>query len=261
MGLRPQWSAMDRIYKVSEGGEARHVIERDGKVCWLEGDLYDGYRPGAEVGGKALTYLPPVRPSKIIAVGLNYRDHALEMSKQLPAEPLIFMKPSTAVVGPEEPIRLPPGHGRVDHEAELAVVMRRQAYRVTRREALDYVLGYTCLNDVTERDLQKKDVQYTRAKGFDTFAPVGPCIAVGLDPGHLGVEGWVNGQKRQDGNTNQLIFPVAVLIEFVTSVMTLHPGDIISTGTPKGVGPLQHGDRVMIKIEGIGSLNNPVVES
>ncbi len=252
---------MDRIYYVNQGSRSGHVVERDGASCWLEGDVFGTYRTGEPVSLDGLTLLPPIQPSKIVAIGLNYRDHAGEMKKVLPTDPLIFMKPSTAVIASGQPIRLPPAHGRVDHEAELAVVIRRRAYRVSRAEAFDYVLGYTCLNDVTDRDLQKKDVQYTRAKGFDTFAPMGPCVAVGLDPGHLGIEGWVNDQKRQAGNTDQLIFPVDVLIEFITSVMTLHPGDVISTGTPQGVGPLQAGDRVTVKIEGIGSLSNPVIDS
>ncbi len=252
---------MDRIYCVSDGTRTGHVVERDGATYWLDGDVFGVYRTGNPIALQGLTLRAPVQPSKIVAIGLNYRDHAGEMNKVLPTDPLIFMKPSTAVIAPGEPIRLPAAHGRVDHEAELAVVIGRRAYRVKRAEAMDYVLGYTCLNDVTDRDLQKKDVQYTRAKGFDTFAPVGPCVAVGLDPAHLTIEGWVNDQKRQDGNTDQLIFPVDALIEFITSVMTLLPGDIISTGTPKGVGPLQAGDRVTVTIEGIGSLSNPVVDA
>jgi 2-keto-4-pentenoate hydratase/2-oxohepta-3-ene-1,7-dioic acid hydratase in catechol pathway len=201
-----------------------------------------------------------VAPSKIVAIGLNYRDHAAEMKKALPEEPLMFMKPSTAVIGPEDPIRVPTGVGEIHYESELAVVIGRTATRVKAAAARDYVLGLTCLNDVTARDLQRKDVQYTRAKGFDTFAPMGPCIAVGLDSGSLAIEGWVNGDKKQSSNTNQLIFPVDQLIEFVTAVMTLHPGDVITTGTPSGVGPLKPGDRMMVKIQDIGTLSNPVVE-
>jgi 2-keto-4-pentenoate hydratase/2-oxohepta-3-ene-1,7-dioic acid hydratase in catechol pathway len=181
------------------------------------------------------------------------------MKKKLPEEPLVFMKPGTAVVGPDQPVSIPLWAGRIDFEAEMAVVMRRRASRVSAAEAMDYVLGVTCLNDVTARELQAKDVQYTRAKGFDTFAPIGPCIAVGLDPSNLAVEGWVNDEKRQSSNTNQLIFPVPELVAFVSRFCTLEPGDIITTGTPSGVGPLKPGDRVMVKVEGVGALSNPCV--
>ncbi len=251
---------MDKIFRVRMGMGGRYGLERDGGLYWLEGDVFGQYQPGADISEQTLQYLAPVRPSKILGIGLNYKDHAAEMRKALPSEPLMFAKPSTAVIGPDDTIRLPAHHGQVDHEAELAVVIGKPCYKASRRDALTYVLGYTCLNDVTDRDLQKKDVQYTRAKGFDTFAPMGPCIAVGLDPTHLTVEGWVNGEKRQDSNTDQLIFPVDALIEFASSVMTLLPGDVISTGTPSGVGPLKHGDRVMVKIAGIGTLSNPVID-
>jgi 2-keto-4-pentenoate hydratase/2-oxohepta-3-ene-1,7-dioic acid hydratase in catechol pathway len=250
---------MDRIYKVRNGREGRYAVEREGAMYWLEGDIFGSYRPGAAVSEEGLGFLAPVRPSKIVAIGLNYKDHAAEMKKPLPEEPLMFLKPATAVIGPEEPIRMPPGVGRVDYESELAVVIGRRAYRVAARDARDYVLGLTCMNDVTARELQSKDVQYTRAKGFDTFAPLGPCIAVGLDGSALSVEGWVNNDRRQASNTRQLIFPIETLVEFVSFVMTLDPGDIISTGTPSGVGPVRAGDRVMVKIEGIGTLSNPVV--
>jgi 2-keto-4-pentenoate hydratase/2-oxohepta-3-ene-1,7-dioic acid hydratase in catechol pathway len=182
------------------------------------------------------------------------------MGKPLPDEPLMFMKPSTAVIGPGDAIRLPPGAGRVDYEAELGVVIGRRASRVATAQALDYVLGLTCVNDVTSRDLQKKDVQYTRAKGFDTFAPIGPCIVMGLDPTALDIEGWANGEKRQGSNTRQLIFSVAEIIAFVSGVMTLLPGDVVSTGTPSGVGPLKAGDRFTVRISGIGELVNVVTD-
>jgi 2-keto-4-pentenoate hydratase/2-oxohepta-3-ene-1,7-dioic acid hydratase in catechol pathway len=172
----------------------------------------------------------------------------------------MFMKPSTAVIGPEDAIRLPPGAGEIHHEAELGVVIGRLAHRVPADKAMAHVLGFTCINDVTARALQRKDVQYTRAKGFDTFAPIGPCVAVGLDPADLDVEGWVNGDRRQSSNTRQLIFAVREIIAFVSAVMTLLPGDVIATGTPSGVGPLAAGDRVTVKIAGIGELSNPVIE-
>jgi 2-keto-4-pentenoate hydratase/2-oxohepta-3-ene-1,7-dioic acid hydratase in catechol pathway len=239
----------------------RYAIERGGILYWLEGDVFGDFRPGAEIADKGLQFLAPVQPSKIMAIGLNYKDHAAEMKKALPEEPLVFMKPATAVIGPEHPISIPAWAGRIDYEAEMAVVIGRRAARVPLSQASDYVLGVTCLNDVTARELQAKDVQYTRAKGFDTFAPIGPCIAVDLDPSALSIEGWVNAEKRQSSNTNQLIFPVPELVAFVTRFCTLEPGDIITTGTPSGVGTLKAGDRVMVKLEGVGALSNPCVEA
>jgi 2-keto-4-pentenoate hydratase/2-oxohepta-3-ene-1,7-dioic acid hydratase in catechol pathway len=202
--------------------------------------------------------LAPVAPSKIVCIGLNYTDHAAELGKTLPAEPLMFLKPPTAVIGPGDPIRLPPGVGRVHHEAELGIVIGRRAHRVPKARALDVVLGFTCVNDVTARDLQNKDVQYTRSKGFDTFAPIGPCVAIDRRDRPRRVEGRVNGQLRQASDTGHLIFSLAELIEFVTFVMTLEPGDILSTGTPAGVGPLVGGDTVAVTVEDVGELRNPV---
>lgn len=250
---------MDRIYRFRQGMGGRYALERDGGLYWLEGHVFGDYHPGMLIEETGMRLAPPVLPSKIVAIGLNYKDHAAEMNKALPEEPLVFLKPSTSVIGAEDPIQLPAWAGRVDHEAEMAVVIGRRAARVKADRAMDYVLGVTCLCDVTARDLQVKDVQYSRAKGFDTFAPVGPCIAVGLDPSNLAIEGWVNAEKRQASNTNQLIFPVPELVEFVTRFCTLEPGDIITTGTPSGVGPLKPGDRVMVKVAGVGSLGNPCV--
>jgi 2-keto-4-pentenoate hydratase/2-oxohepta-3-ene-1,7-dioic acid hydratase in catechol pathway len=249
---------MDRIYRVRDGGG--HVIERDGRMFRLVGDLFGPYEAGDELAADGLAWAAPVVPGKIVAIGLNYRDHAAEVKKPLPAEPLMFIKPSTAVIGPDEAIRLPHGVGEVHYEAEMAVVIKRTATAVRAADAGGYVLGLTCLNDVTARELQRREVQYTRAKGFDSFAPIGPCIATGLDPSALAIEGWVNGERRQASNTNQLIFTVPHLVEFVSHVMTLNPGDVITTGTPSGVGPLRPGDRVTVTIEGIGSLSNPVIE-
>jgi 2-keto-4-pentenoate hydratase/2-oxohepta-3-ene-1,7-dioic acid hydratase in catechol pathway len=251
---------MDRIYRVRNGSGGRYAVERGGNLYWLSGDPFGKYDVGDEVREQGLRFMAPVSPSKIVAIGLNYKDHAAEMKKPLPDEPLMFLKPSTAVIGPDDAIEAPAGVGEIHYESELAVVIGRTAARVKRSDARNYILGLTCLNDVTARDLQRKDVQYTRSKGFDTFAPIGPCIAVGLDASKLGIEGWLNGERKQASNTDQLIFPVDELVEFVTSVMTLHPGDVITTGTPSGVGPMKPGDRVMVKIEGIGSLSNPVVE-
>jgi 2-keto-4-pentenoate hydratase/2-oxohepta-3-ene-1,7-dioic acid hydratase in catechol pathway len=252
---------MDKIYRVKMGMGGRYALERDGGLYWLEGNPFGDYHTGMLIEDTPMTFVAPVRPGKILAIGLNYKDHAAEMNKKLPDEPLVFSKPSTAVIGPDAPIRIPAWAGRVDHEAEMAVVIGRRAYNVKAGQAMDYVLGITCLNDVTARELQSKDVQYTRAKGFDTFAPLGPCIAIGVDPSNLAIEGWVNGEKRQSSNTNQLIFPVPELVEFVSRFCTLDAGDVITTGTPSGVGPLKAGDRVMVKIAGVGTLSNPCIDA
>jgi 2-keto-4-pentenoate hydratase/2-oxohepta-3-ene-1,7-dioic acid hydratase in catechol pathway len=201
----------------------------------------------------------PCQPSKIIGIGRNYRDHAVELGHDVPTEPLIFLKPPTAVIGPGEAIRLPAISERVDYEGELVAVIGKRAYQIGADEnALDYVLGYTCGIDVTARDLQKKDVQFTRAKGFDTFAPLGPVIVTDLAPQGLRIETRVNGEVKQQANTALLIFPIDVLLRYVTQVMTLLPGDVIYTGTPAGVGPLKVGDIIEVEIEGIGVLRNHV---
>jgi len=202
--------------------------------------------------------LAPCEPSKVVAVGLNYRDHAQETGHPLPEEPLLFIKPSTSVIGPHEAIKLPHSSQRVDYEAELAVVIGRRAYKVDESEALDHVWGYTCLNDVTARDLQAKDGQWTRSKSFDTFCPLGPWIVEGLEPWDLKIEGLLNGEVRQSSRTSNLVFHVPKLISFVSHIMTLLPGDVIATGTPSGIGPMKSGDRFQVRIEGIGVLENPV---
>jgi 2-keto-4-pentenoate hydratase/2-oxohepta-3-ene-1,7-dioic acid hydratase in catechol pathway len=198
-------------------------------------------------------------PSKIIGIGTNYRAHALEMKKPIPDEPLLFLKPLSAVIADGDAIARPPGYARVDYEGELGVVIGQRARRVSREAALEVVMGFTCVNDVTVRDLQAKDVQFTRAKSFDTFCPIGPRIVAGLDPRNLRIVTRLNGEVRQDSTTADLIFDVPALIAFVSSVMTLEPGDVISTGTPSGVGNLTPGDTVEVEIEGIGTLRNTVV--
>jgi 2-keto-4-pentenoate hydratase/2-oxohepta-3-ene-1,7-dioic acid hydratase in catechol pathway len=225
----------------------------------IEGDPFSGYKPtGKEIPMNSVRLLAPCTPSKIVAVGVNYLDHAAEFKKELPKEPLLFLKPSTAVLDPMEPIRLPPRSRRVDYEAELAVVIQKRASKIAPEEAPEFILGYTCINDVTARDLQKEDSQWTRAKGFDTFAPLGPWIVTDLDPSHLKIESYLNGERRQSASTAQLIFKVPALVSFISQVMTLLPGDVIATGTPAGVGPMKSGDRVEIVIDGIGRLANPV---
>ncbi len=203
--------------------------------------------------------LAPCLPSKIVAVGLNYRSHAEEINSQLPDSPLIFLKPSTSVIGPEENIIYPESSQRVDYEGELAVVIKTRAWRVPREQAINYVLGYTCFNDVTARDLQNKDIQLTRSKGFDTFAPIGPCIETDLNPGNLTLETHLNGELKQRVNTSDLVFSVPELVSFISHVMTLLPGDVIATGTPSGIGPMKPGDTVEVSIESIGTLINYVV--
>ncbi len=203
--------------------------------------------------------LAPVSPGKIVAVGLNYKDHAEEVGMVIPEEPLLFLKAPSAVIGPGAAIVYPRQSTRVDYEAELAVVIGTEAKDVKARDAAAHILGYTCFNDVTARDLQVKDVQFARSKGFDTFAPTGPWIETELDPSSLAIRCLVNGQLRQDGNTREMGATVPQLIEYVSANMTLLPGDMIVTGTPPGIGSLRVGDVVTVDIEGIGSLTNRVV--
>mgnify|MGYP006293631543 FL=1 len=205
--------------------------------------------------------LSPVKPGKIICVGRNYKEHAEERGSELPREPLIFLKPPSAVIGPEQAVIYPDMAGRVDYEGELALVIRKKVFRLNEeQDVFAYILGYTCFNDITARDLQDRDGQWTRAKSFDTFAAMGPCIATDLDPGHVRLKTFLNGKLKQSGNTSRFIFPVPELIRYISQIMTLYPGDVISTGTPAGIGPMQPGDRVDVQIEGIGTLSNTVAE-
>jgi len=216
---------------------------------------------GREYNLNELKLLPPCFPSKVICLGLNYRTHAEEFNLPLPKVPIIFLKPSTSVTGPEEKIIYPPQINRVDYEAELAVVIGKQAYRVSKTEALDYVLGYTCANDVTARDKQPKDGQWTYAKSFDTFCPLGPVIKTDIkNPEELKIQGVLNGKVVQEASTADHLFSVAEIIEFVSGCMTLLPGDVIMTGTPSGVGSFIPGDIFEVKIEGIGALKNELIK-
>ncbi|SDU80025.1 fumarylacetoacetate hydrolase family protein [Jiangella alkaliphila] len=231
-------------------------------IAVLEGDpLYRTPQlTGEKLALEDVRLLAPVIPrSKVIGVGRNYADHAAELSNPLPEEPLLFLKPNTSVIGPDEPIVLPPQSSEVHHEAELAVVIGRIAKSVPRDRVAEVIFGYTCGNDVTARDLQQKDNQWARAKGFDTFCPLGPWIETDLDPGDLAVRCRVGGEERQSGRTSQLIFDVATLVEYISAAFTLLPGDVILTGTPAGVGPIVAGDHVAVTVEGIGVLANPVV--
>ncbi|MDP1808914.1 MAG: fumarylacetoacetate hydrolase family protein [Actinomycetota bacterium] len=225
----------------------------------ISGDPFDTGEPsGVSMNAERVEWLSPVNPSKIIAVGLNYRDHAAELRMDLPDEPVLFLKPPSAVIGPFESIVYPNASKQVDFEAELAVVVGKTASHVAVAEAKQYILGYTCANDVTARDLQKKDGQWTRAKSFDTFCPLGPHVETDIDPADLSISLSLNGQVKQASSTSRMIHTVEEIISFVSQVMTLLPGDVILTGTPPGVGPVAIGDVVQVEIDGIGSLRNKV---
>jgi 2-keto-4-pentenoate hydratase/2-oxohepta-3-ene-1,7-dioic acid hydratase in catechol pathway len=202
--------------------------------------------------------LAPVEPSKILCVGLNFRDHIAELGDPVPKLPSHFLKPPTSVVGPGDPVIFPRVARRVDYEGELAAVIKDKTKDVPEAEALRHVLGYTCFNDVTERDLTRVQGQLTRSKGFDTFGPIGPCIATDLDPARLTVQTFLNGRKVQEGYTGNMVFSFAYLVSYLSQCMTLYPGDVVSAGTPGGIGPMQVGDTVEVRIEGIGSLRNPI---
>ncbi|HET6770173.1 MAG TPA: fumarylacetoacetate hydrolase family protein [Actinomycetota bacterium] len=248
-----------RLARFRSGDRISTGTVGDDDVSPLRGTFFEDPIPiGETLPLTEVRLLAPIIPSKVICIGRNYVEHAEELGSEIPAEPLMFMKPSTAVVGPEDLIRLPPESERVDHEGELAVVIGRPCRRVSEEEAPAFILGYTCGNDVTARDLQKKDGQWTRAKGFDSFCPLGPWVETDLDLSDLEISTKVNGEVRQRGQTSDMIFPPALLVAYVSRVMTLLPGDVILTGTPSGVGPLSQGDRVEVEVEGIGVLANGV---
>jgi 2-keto-4-pentenoate hydratase/2-oxohepta-3-ene-1,7-dioic acid hydratase in catechol pathway len=238
--------------------DAWGIVEGQG-VRALGAEPWGGGLPeGPSVPLAEVTLLAPVAPTKIVCVGRNYRAHARELGNEVPAEPLLFLKPSTAVVGPGVPIVIPEQSAEVHHEAELAVVIGRTLTRASEADARAGVFGYTCLNDVTARDIQRAEKHFTRAKGFDTFCPVGPFVETALDPSDLSVTCRVNGDVRQRGFTRDMVFDPFALVAFVSRIMTLLPGDVVSTGTPEGVGPIRRGDRVEVEIGGIGVLANPV---
>lgn len=240
-------------------GDIRWGIAEAQAVVELEGDVFSDYGATSRIDPlEEIRLLAPVVPSKIVALGTNFVAHAHEMGRDLPSVPKIFLKAPSALIGPGAPIVLPEVEGPVEHEAELAVVIGRRARRVSPEQALDHVLGYTCLNDVTARRLQAIDGVFARAKGFDTFAPCGPWIETEVHWASLVVECWVNGQLRQRAPMAEAIFGVPAALAFISGIMTLMPGDVISMGTPEGVGPLLAGDRVEVRIEGVGSLENPV---
>lgn len=249
-----------RIVRYQTGGDSpRFGWLHDDKIGDIEGDVFGEYqRKEAKAPLSDVKLLAPALPSKIICVGRNYVEHAKELGNDVPSIPLIFMKPPSSIINPGDAIVLPPQSQQVEHEAELVVVIGKRGRNVTGEEAKDHVFGYTVGNDVTARDLQKTDDQWTRAKGFDTFCPFGPWIDTDFDIADAVITCRVNGQPRQMASTRDVVFGVPNLIAYISSVMTLEPGDLIFTGTPAGVGPLKDGDEVVVEIEGLGILRNPV---
>lgn len=248
-----------RICSFELNGRTGHGIITGEDVFELEGSLF-GPRQGKKVASLGEIRLrPPVAPSKIVCVGRNYAAHAQERGVEVPTEPLLFMKPPTTLIGHGDAIELLPETGKVEHEAELAIVIGKEGRFIPQAKALSYALGYTCANDISDRDFQKKDVQFTRAKGFDTFCPLGPWIETELDPSNVAVRCTLNGEPRQNGLTGQMIFSPSFLIAAFSRIMTLLPGDVILTGTPSGTSQIKPGDTVEVEIEGIGRLANPVV--
>jgi 2-keto-4-pentenoate hydratase/2-oxohepta-3-ene-1,7-dioic acid hydratase in catechol pathway len=244
----------------SDAGSARYGLLEGENVTEISGPPWRAWSRGSRTSRLGeVRLLAPVEPSKIVCIGRNYAAHAAEMGNDVPKEPLMFLKPPSSIIGPEEPIVLTKYSQRVEHEGELALVIgRRCSHLSDADDALSFVMGYTCLNDVTARDLQKSDVQFTRAKGFDTFCAVGPHMETALDPSNLLVETHVNGARRQSGSTSLMTYPPAFLVRWISRMMTLMPGDVIATGTPAGVGPLVGGDTVEVSVAGIGVLRNPV---
>ncbi len=224
----------------------------------VKGSIFRNYKiEDSAIPVSEVTLLPPVIPTKIVCLGRNYREHAEELGNPVPAEPLLFLKPPSAIIGPQQAITYPEMSQRVDYEGELAVIIKKKARNLPENFPWqDYIFGYTCFNDITARDLQLKDVQFTRAKSFDTFAPIGPCIATKLDPEAIQLKTFLNGKLVQSGNTRNMIFKIPFIVRYVSRIMTLEPGDVIATGTPAGVGPMNPGDRIDVQIEGIGTLSN-----
>ncbi len=248
-----------RIVRVHYDGDVRYGLADDSMVTLISDEPFAAWEADGMVALPQAQLLSPCVPTKVVCVGINYREHAREMGHALPEEPVIFMKPPTAVIGSGAEIHVPAGQSSVDYEAELAVIVGRRTHRVSAEDAPAHILGYTCANDVTDRVYQKRDGQWTRAKGFDTFCPLGPWIETDVDPRDLAIESYVNGELRQSARTSDMIFDPFALVSFISTVMTLLPGDVVLTGTPSGIGPMVSGDTVEVRIEGIGSLINHVV--
>jgi 2-keto-4-pentenoate hydratase/2-oxohepta-3-ene-1,7-dioic acid hydratase in catechol pathway len=251
---------MSTFFRFAFQGEEGYGLMESGVGEKITGSPWAGFqRTGQPINLSEITFLPPCQPTKIVCLGLNYRAHAREFDSKLPTEPLIFLKPPSALIGHLGEIAYPSLSARVDFEGELAVIMGKTCKNVSENRAMDFVLGYTCLNDVTARDLQRKDGQWARSKGFDTFCPAGPYLVTGIDPSDLAIQTFLNGEERQSSRTSYLIFPIPFLIHHISRAMTLYPGDIISTGTPSGVGPMKPGDKVEVRVEKVGQLINKVV--
>jgi 2-keto-4-pentenoate hydratase/2-oxohepta-3-ene-1,7-dioic acid hydratase in catechol pathway len=253
-----------RIVRFVARGRAKYGILARNTIRGLRGSPFSHFQhlnspsifDGSTYALDKVRLLPPCLPSKIVCLGLNYRSHIEEMKLPMPSVPLIFLKPSTAVIGPDDKIILPHGWKRIDYEGELGVVIGKKAKDVPEEEAKEFVLGYTCFNDVSDRHAQAADGQWTRAKGYDTFAPIGPWIETEAEPDNLKLETYLNGELRQSASTSDLLFGISTLINFISDIMTLLPGDVIATGTPSGVGPMKPGDVVEVRIENIGTLKN-----
>lgn len=251
-----------RIARFMAGSDPRYAIVEGDELLELHGDPLWGKveTTGTRYALEDNKLLAPIIPrSKVVAVGRNYADHAAETGSEVPASPLLFFKPNTAVIGPDDPIVLPDWSERIDHEAELAVVISRLCKNVTESEARHYIYGYTCANDVTARDIQAQESQWARAKGFDSSCPLGPWIVTDLDPMNLAISASVDGEVRQSDRTSSMVFGVEFLVSYISQSFTLLPGDVILTGTPAGIGPIEAGQRVEVEIEGIGTLSNPVL--
>ena len=251
-----------KIVRFAADTKVKYGILDDESIQVIEGKPFRSIKPATHhYRLSEVKLLSPCTPSKIVAVGHNYRSHVAEVNASIPTEPLLFLKPSTTVIGPEANIIYHEALTRVDYEGELGIVIKRPAWHVSAEDVPGYVLGYTCFNDITARDLQRQDGQWTRGKSFDTFAAVGPCIETELDPGNLGLETHLNGELKQRGNISDFIFGIREMVSFISGIMTLLPGDIIATGTPSGIGPMSPGDTVEIKIESIGTLRNYIVKN
>ncbi|MEI6224521.1 MAG: fumarylacetoacetate hydrolase family protein [Deltaproteobacteria bacterium] len=249
-----------RTCRFSRAGQERYGVVEGNEVRALTAAPWEGGLPeGARHPFSEVTLLAPVRPTKVVCVGRNYRAHAKELGNEVPKEPLLFIKPSTAILGPMEEIRIPDASKEVHHEAELAAVIGRTLTRAGAVEARESIFGWTCLNDVTARDIQRAESHFTRAKSYDTFCPIGPVVETQLDPMDQVVICRVNGEQRQRGSTRDMVVDPYALVAFISQVMTLLPGDLVSTGTPEGVGPIRRGDWVEIEVSGVGVLKNPVV--
>ena len=248
-----------KLCRFSIGKEEKKGILDNGKIREVIGSFFTGFTVTTnEYNPQEIKLLPPILPSKVVCVGRNYAEHAKELGNDVPEEPLIFLKPSTAVIGDGDAIIYPNISKEVHFEAELGVVIGKRCKTVTAEQAKDYILGFTCVNDVTARDIQKKENKFTRAKSFDTFCPIGPFIQTELDPLNVKVTSRLNGEIKQNGTTKDMIFNVYQLISFISNIMTLLPGDVIATGTPSGVGPMNVGDTIEVEVEGVGVLKNHV---